>query len=340
LRTLEDVDEVAIVAVPDALIRPMRPVRKQTPPPPPPSDPCLPGEPEPPDAEPPAPRWVERAPEFSADQIESVQQALILHCKSQRDRIALLDPPIFSARGQSLGADAVQGWRRRFDSQYAALYFPWPLVYDPLKLNGSVVRAIPPSGHVAGIYARTDVESGVHRAPANVELRWAAAVVEDVTPELQGVLNPAGINCLRTLAGRGLRVYGARTISSDGLWRFVNVRRLMMMIEEAIETAIQWSVFEPHDLELRRSLITAISSFLDRMWQRGALVGATADEAFFVKCDEENNPPDQVNLGQLIVEIGVAPVRPAEFIVVRVGKTVDGLELTELGETIGTGAAA
>jgi len=339
VQTLEDADEVAIVAVPDAVIRPMPPMRKQTSPVPPP-DPCSPCQPEPPDADPPTPRWVERAPEFSADQIEAVQQALVLHCESQRDRIALLDPPILPARSPSPGADAAQSWRRRFDSQYAALYFPWLLVYDPLMLDGNVVRAVPPSGHISGICARTDVATGVHTAPANVEVRWATAATEDVTPELQGVLNPSGINCFRMLAGRGLRVYGARTVSSDSPWRFVSVRRLMMMIEEAVETALQWSVFEPHDLDLRRSLITAISSFLDSMWQRGALVGATADEAFFVKCDEENNPPDQVDRGQLVVDVGVAPVRPAEFIIVRVGKTVDGLEITEMRETTGTGGVA
>jgi hypothetical protein len=340
LQTLEDVDEVAIVAVPDVLIRGIPPVRKQTPPPPPPPDPCLPCQTIPADAEPPTPRWLERAPEFSASEIESVQQALITHCEIARDRIALLDPPIIPAQRLSPGVDAVQSWRRRFDSRYAALYFPWLLVYDPLKLGGNLVRAIPPSGHVAGVYARTDIESGVHCAPANAELRWATAASEEVSPEVQGVLNPAGINCLRTLPGRGLRVFGARTVSSDGLWRFVNVRRLMMMIEESVETALQWSVFEPHDLRLRDSLVTAISNFLDVQWQRGALVGNTADEAFFVKCDEENNPPDQVDRGQLVVDVGVAPVRPAEFVVVRVGKTVDGLEITEMREAIGTGVTA
>jgi len=340
LQTLEDVDEVAIVAVPDVLIRGIPPVRKQTPPPPPPADPCLPCQTIPADAEPPTPRWVERAPEFSALEIESVQQALVIDCETARDRIALLDPPIIPAQRLSPGVDAVQSWRRRFDSRYAALYFPWVLVYDPLKLGGNIVRAVPPSGHVAGIYARTDIESGVHCAPANAELRWATAASEDVSPEVQGVLNPGGINCLRTLAGRGLRVYGARTVSSDALWRFVNVRRLMMMIEESVETSVQWSVFEPHDLQLRDSLVTAISNFLNVQWQSGALVGNTADEAFFVKCDAENNPPDQVDRGQLVVDVGVAPVRPAEFVVVRVGKTVDGLEITEMRETIGTGVMA
>jgi phage tail sheath protein FI len=330
LRTLEDTNEVAIVAVPDALIRPLPPRMKQRPPAALPPDPCLPCQAKPPGAGPPAPVWIERAPEFSPEEIEGVQQALIAHCESQHDRIGLLDPPIRSTSGQTSDGDVVQSWRRRFDSQYGALYFPWVLVYDPLKLNGNLVRAVPPSGHVAGIYARTDLELGVHRAPANAEVRWAQAASEEVAAELQGALNPAGINCLRTLAGRGLRVYGARTVSSDSLWRFVNVRRLMMMIEEAIETSLQWSVFEPHDLELRHALITGISGFLDLMWQQGALNGATADEAFFVKCDAENNPGDQLSLGRLVVDVGVAPVRPAEFVVLRVGKTAESLEITEM----------
>ncbi len=335
MRTLEMVDSVSMVAVPDAVMPPVPPSLKRPRPAPPAPDPCLPSESPPPEAEPPAPRWVERSHAFTLDQIEIIQRELVEHCERHRDRIALLDPPMFSARGENVEIEGVQGWRRRFDSQYAALYFPWLLVRDPLNLNGNIVRAVPPSGHMTGICARTDVESGVHVAPANVETRWAQAPAIEITPEAQGVLNPAGINCFRAFPGRGLRPYGARTISSHGLWRFVNVRRLMIMVEEALEKSLQWSVFEPHDLELRHALITGISSFLELMWAQGALNGRTAEEAFFVRCDETNNPDDDINLGRLRVDVGVAPVRPAEFVVVRIGKTADGIEITEAPEVMG-----
>jgi phage tail sheath protein FI len=328
LRTLEDVDEVAIVAVPDILIQPVPPV-ETAPQPKPEPDPCLPGEEPPPVAEPLAPRLVERAPNFSLDQVFAVQQALVAHCEAQSDRIALIDPPVLSAQADVVDIGEIQSWRQRFDSKYAALYYPWMLVYDPLRLHGQVVRAIPPSGHVAGIFARTDIETGVHKAPANAELRWAQDVTTEVTAEMQGLLNPLGINCIRTFPGRGLRVYGARTVSSDPSWRYVNVRRLLMMIEEAVEDSIQWAVFEPNDFYLRQTLTLAISSFLQVLWERGALVGETADQAFFVKCDEENNPSDVTDLGQLIAEVGVAPVIPAEFVVFRIGWTEDTLEIVE-----------
>ncbi|MFQ5857717.1 MAG: phage tail sheath subtilisin-like domain-containing protein, partial [Anaerolineae bacterium] len=232
LRTLEDVDEVAIVAVPDILIQPAPPV-EAAPLPPPEVDPCLPGEEPPPVAEPSRPRLVERAPEFSLDEVFAVQQALVAHCEAQRDRIALIDPPIFSRKAEMVDVGEIQSWRQRFDSKYAALYYPWVLVYDPLRLGGQasalkgfqarrVVRVIPPSGHVAGIFARTDIEIGVHKAPANAELHWAQDVTTEVTAEMQGLLNPLGINCIRTFPGRGIRLYGARTVSSDPAWRYVN----------------------------------------------------------------------------------------------------------------------
>jgi phage tail sheath protein FI len=138
-----------------------------------------------------------------------------------------------------------------------------------------------------------------------------------------------GINCLRAFPGRGIRVWGARTLSSDPAWRYVNVRRLMLMIEEAVDEATQWAVFEPHDSTLRQTLVHGVAGFLDTVWRQGALVGVTAEEAFYVKCDETTNPPDRVDRGQLVVEVGVAPTRPAEFVVFRVGRTVEELELVE-----------
>jgi phage tail sheath protein FI len=255
---------------------------------------------------------------------------LIAHCEAQKDRIALLDPPLFQGSTEGMDLGEIQSWRQRFDSSYAALYFPWLLVYDPLPSPKTLVRAIPPSGHVAGVYARLDNETGVHAAPANVALQWAQDLTAIVGDELQGVLNPLGINCIRAFRGRGLRVYGARTVSSHADWRYVNVRRLLMMIEEAIEEAIQWAVFEPNDLYLRQTIRMVIGNFLAAQWARGALVGRTADEAFFVKCDQENNPPYVIDAGQLIAKVGVAPVKPAEFVVFRVGRVEEDLKVTEV----------
>ena len=151
----------------------------------------------------------------------------------------------------------------------------------------------------------------------------------DVSADVQGLLNPAGINCLRAFPGRGLRVYGARTVSSQPSWIYVNVRRLMMMIEKAVENALQWAVFEPNDFRLRLSVTNVLTGFLESIYQAGALQGATDRQAFFVKCDASNNPPAVTDAGQFIAEIGVAPAIPAEFIVFRVGRTQDRLEITE-----------
>jgi phage tail sheath protein FI len=328
LRTLETVDEVAIVAIPDILMQPQPPIDYRPLPVEEPN-PCLPHDP-PPAAPPVLDPTLEQPPTFDLEAVYSVHQALIEHCEQQRDRIALLDPPIFPGPVDLVDFNEIQGWRQRFDSTYAALYFPWVLVYDPIRLGNQVVRPIPPSGHVAGIFARTDLDVGVHKAPANVALNWAQDVTIDVSDAMQGALNPIGVNCIRTFPGRGLRVYGARTVSSDPDWRYVSVRRLLMMIEEAIEESIPWAVFEPNDIYLRQSLTMAIANFLAVLWERGALAGAVASDAFRVKCDDENNPPFQIDMGQLVAEVRVAPVKPAEFIVLRIGRTGEQLEITEM----------
>ena len=328
IATLEAVDEVAIVAVPDILIQPAPPPQ-YLPPLQPKPDPCAlcPAPPAP--ADPPPPPLHESTPAFTLDEIFYVQQALVQHCETMKYRIAVLDAPLFSGAGESREVAEIQTWRRRFDSKYAALYFPWAMVYDPLQLGGNTVRAIPPSGHVAGTCAHFDLLTGVHRAPANFELNWIQDLLVDVDAGTQGVLNPMGINCLRAFPGRGLRVYGARTVSSDPSWIYANVRRLMMMIEKAAEHSLQWAVFEPNDFKLRISVTSALTVFLESVYQAGALAGATDNEAFFVKCDAENNPPEVTDAGQFIAEVGVAPAIPAEFIVFRVGRTQDRLEVTE-----------
>jgi phage tail sheath protein FI len=202
-------------------------------------------------------------------------------------------------------------------------------VVDSLRLGGEIVRDTPPSGHVAGVYARTDLQRGVQRAPANAELEWAQDVTVAVGPELHGVLNEAGINTIRVLPGRGIRLHGARTTSSDADWRYVNVRRLLLMIERSVARAVRWVVFEPNDAVLRSLVALSIGSFLESLWRRGALLGTQPEEAFFVRCDETNNPRAVRDAGGLVAEVGVAVVKPAEFVVFRVARTHDELEVTE-----------
>jgi uncharacterized protein len=327
VRLLEDVDEIGLLAAPDLMVQP-QPAQRFDPPPPVKLNPCLPHGVVLPSAAPLPPRLIESVPGFSLDQIAMVQQQMALHCQDQRYRFALLDPPFFSGPAQ-IDISEIQSWRGRFDTRFAALYYPWVLVYDPLQSGGRTVRAIPPSGHVAGVIAQTDLSVGVHKAPANVELAWAQDVTTEVDSDLQGLLNPLNINCIRLLPGRGLRIYGARTLSSDTQWQFVNVRRLLLLIEKSVEISTQWSVFEPNDYTLRQSLVLAISSFLESLWKKGALSGGSPDQSFFVKCDEENNPPDLADQGQLLVEVGVAPTYPAEFVIFRIGRTKDTLEITE-----------
>jgi len=329
LRTLEEISEVSILAIPDINIQP-RDTPRISPPPPCVPDPCLP--PGPPSPAPPRePSVGDLPPRFSEADIYQVQAALVQQCEQLRDRIALLDPPFAAARNDQLGTAAVRAWRNRFDSKYAAFYYPWLRVVDPLRSPISLTRDVPPSGHVAGQYAQTDLQFGVHRAPANAPLVWTQDVTVVVNDEVQGVLNPLGINAIRPLAERGIRIFGARTVSSDSDWRFVNVRRLLMMIEKAIDIATQWAVFEPNDFRTRTKLSLSLTSFLVSLWQRGALMGATANEAFFVKCDDELNPPSERDQGRLLALVGVAPSQPFEFVIVRVGRENNQFEISEAG---------
>jgi phage tail sheath protein FI len=179
---------------------------------------------------------------------------------------------------------------------------------------------IPPSGHIAGVYARTDNERGVHKAPANEIVRGALGLKYNVSKGEQDILNPKGINCIRVMQGGGIRIWGARTLSSDPSWRYINVRRLFIMVETSIERATQWVVFEPNDHRLWKRVTRTIAAFLTLVWRQGALFGETPEKAFYVKCDEETNPPETIDVGQLIVEIGMAPVKPAEFVIFRIGQ--------------------
>jgi hypothetical protein len=246
--------------------------------------------------------------------LQAVHLAMIAHCELMGDRVAILDAP------PGLNAQQIKEWRvdkAGYDSKYATLYWPWIKVFDPLS---GQARFVPPSGHISGIWARNDDTRGVHKAPANEVIRGAITLALNLTKAEHDQLNPNGINCIRAFPGRGIRVWGARTISSDPSWRYLNVRRLFNYIEESIFEGTQWVVFEPNDQRLWGRVKRTINAFLLRTWRDGALFGATPDQAFFVKCDEENNPPEVRDAGQLIVDIGIAPVKPAEFVVFRIAQ--------------------
>jgi hypothetical protein len=251
----------------------------------------------------------------------AIQDALLTHCEVKKDRFAVLDSPETIIDG---GVDKIPKPR---DSKYGAYYFPWIEVYDPDKGN----IFVPPSGHMLGIYARTDSERGVHKAPANEVVRGALGLKYTISRGEQDILNPKGINCIRDFSrrGRGIRVWGARTVSSDASWRYINVRRLFIMIEESIEIGTQWVVFEPNDHMLWKRISRDIRSFLYRIWRTGALFGKTPEEAFYVKCDEETNPPEVIDAGQCITEIGICPVKPAEFVIFRIGQWQSGSDISE-----------
>lgn len=254
--------------------------------------------------------------ELDLEVFKGIQAKLIEHCEAAGNRMAILDAP----PGEPV--QSVKDWRENqamYDSQYAALYYPWIEVDNPLPVGGATV-AVPPCGHVAGVWARTDQQRGVWKAPANEIVRGARNVVTKVTKGEQGLLNPTGVNCIRAFGTRGIRIWGARTLSSDASWRYVNVRRLFNFLKESIDRGTQWVVFEPNGHDLWQRVIRTLRAFLYGLWEQGALAGATPDEAFFIKCDEEINPPSQVEQGLLRVQVGVAPSRPAEFVVIEISQ--------------------
>ncbi len=242
----------------------------------------------------------------------AVQDALLSHCETRKDRFAILDSPETITGG-------VDKLPKPRDSKYGAYYFPWIQVYDPDKGN----IFVPPSGHIAGVYSRTDSERGVHKAPANEIVRGALGLKYNVSKGEQDLLNPKGINAIRLMNG-GIRIWGARTLSTDPSWRYISVRRLFIMVESSIERATQWVVFEPNDQRLWKRVQRTIASFLTLLWRNGALMGTAPEQAFYVKCDEETNPPEVIDAGQLVVEIGLAPVKPAEFVIFRIGQMASG----------------
>jgi phage tail sheath protein FI len=260
--------------------------------------------------------------------------ALLTHCERLEDRIAVLDAPLKINGLQSLLKIAVpddsgeKGVKsRQSDRGFGCYYFPWIRVAD--ALNPSKTVEVPPSGHITGIFARTDSLRGVHKAPANEIVNGALKLSYRVTSSEQGELNVNGINCIRSFPGEGIRVWGARTLAPKGSqWKYINVRRLMNMINESIAESTRWVVFQPNTEILWKSIKRNVEAFLYRVWMQGALKGETPEQAFFVKCDGETNRPETIDAGMVITVIGVAPAKPAEFVVFRIGQSSEGTQIS------------
>jgi len=260
------------------------------------------------------------------DQVHGIMELMVSLCEGAADgdipnppnRMVILDAPPDRVKPQDVSRWLSEDFNRR--SAFAALYYPWIQVANPR--NGGRPILIPPSGHMAGIWSRTDETRGVYKAPANEVPRGITGLAYDCNFREQELLNPIGINCIRPFPNRGIRVWGARTLVEPDVteWRYISVRRLISYIEKSIELGTQWAVFEPNDRDLWERVKRTVNNFLTRLWREGALYGASPSQAFYVKCDEELNTPDTMILGRLYVEIGVCPVRPAEFVIFRVSQ--------------------
>jgi len=259
---------------------------------------------------------------------DAVRDKLVTHCAQTGDRFAILDGPETAADLGTLtrtAADTPAGGTMPKKSDLAAWYFPWIKVFDPgtklLTPAGSGLVDVPPSGHIAGVYARVDNARGVHKAPANEAIMGALDVSQPISKADQDGLNPKGVNCIRVL-NDNILVWGARTVGGDANadLKYINVRRTLLFLRESIDEGTQWVVFEPNDPSLWKKIERNVTAFLTNVWRSGALFGTTPQEAFYVKCDAETNPPELRELGQVVTEIGVAIVRPAEFVIFRISQ--------------------
>jgi phage tail sheath protein FI len=252
-------------------------------------------------------RLADNNPDASA--IEQVQRQMLAHCAEQGDRLAILDAlPSRAAEGVLAQRDGLTVGQA--EPVNGALYYPW------LRIVGD--RLAPPCGHVAGVFARADGRVGVFKAPANEEVFGVIDLETAIDNSIQDQLNPEGVNCLRAFPGRGIRVWGARTLSRDPNWRYISVRRLFLTLRRWIDLNMAWAAFEPNETRLWVRIQRELTTYLTKLLRDGALKGATPEQAFFVKCDKETNPPELREVGQVVTEIGLAPLAPAEFIVVRI----------------------
>lgn len=248
----------------------------------------------------------------------NVQLTLVAHCENLGSRFAVLDVQKDARKVQD-----ILNHREILDSTYAALYHPWLQVFDPLDKKNVM---IPPSGSIMGIYARSDNSRGVHKAPANELVKGCTGLDCQFNKEEQDILNPKGVNLIRSFPGQGIRVWGARTASSDGSWKYINVRRLFIYIEESIKANTNWAVFEPNDEVLWVRVQRTISVFLNNMWRNGSLAGSSPEEAFFVNIGRDTMSQDDIDNGRLVCVIGVAPVKPAEFVIFRITQKTNSAE--------------
>jgi hypothetical protein len=269
LMSLQGVEQVALLAVPDAMLS------------------------------------YQRLSGPEADQlVQRIHDAMVNMCENLKDRFAILDLP------STKDIEEVRKWRRRYDTSYAALYYPW------IALEGSHLGAkMPPSGHVAGVFARCDTTFGVFKAPGNEAVTGANGLSIALNEEHLGMLNSDGVNALRSLPGRGIRIWGARTLSDDPDWRYINVRRLFIMLRRSLEEGTQWTVFEPNDKGTWERLTRDVTQFLTKLWEGGYFAGAAPEQSFFVSCNEATNPPEVRDQGRMVMEVGVAPAIPTEYII-------------------------
>ena len=322
LRLLQDIEDAAIVCVPDAVFA----TPTVTPEPPlPPQDPCLPRV----DQLAAAPDPTGLPPSFDATSIARIQQTVLAHCDRNRYRVAVLDTPA-DLLPREASTWAVDHDLRNRSGKFGALYYPWVAAPSPYSFDQPAIP-VPPCGHVAGIYARTDLRVGVQKPPANEALDFAANLLYDVDDNLQAPLSRARVNCIRAFPGRGLRLWGARSLAADGDadWLFIHTRRLMSMVEQTVDKGTRWAVFEPHDDALRRTITHSLTVLLERIWLAGGLKGARPEQAFYVKCDDTNNPTADVDRGLLVCEVGISIAAPMEFIVFELRRDVAAVEIVE-----------
>ena len=267
------------------------------------------------------------APGMSPNQ----QKEVLEYCEQRFDVFAIIDGPKDRMQGEEIEKN---GLLPASDKGFGAMYVPWMKVVNPFndkEKSYAEEVLVPPCGFMAGIFARVDGTRGVHKAPANETVAGITGLAYNINSREQAAYNVRGINCIRDFGGRGIRVWGARTLStlSNPSWKYINVRRLFIMIEKTIQLGSQWAVFEPNDHRLWSRLKRNIWAFLSRVWSSGALFGKTAEEAFYVKCDEETNPREEIDAGYVNIEIGIAPVKPAEFVVFKIGQWDGGGRVSE-----------
>jgi hypothetical protein len=323
LKLLEEIDEVGILSVPDAVLTITSPLKA----PPIVSDSCSPPPAPPPPVLPPDPTSIPAM--LSGADCSTLQMLMIEQCERLNFRFALIDPPKGLQPADKEWASLLQGLTNH-SSRFAALYYPWLTIPDPLA-GPAGTRDLPPSGYVAGAYAQTDLSAGVWKPPANVALPSVADVAEKISDLLQGPLNDANVNAIRAFPGRGIRIWGARSLAAaaDDAWRFVHIRRLMSAIEKTILLSSRWAVFEVNNKALRKALTHSLTVLLETIWKNGGLKGNRPDEGFYVKCDDTNNPQSIIDVGQVVCQVGVAVAAPMEFLIFQIRQTVTGGTVVE-----------